>query len=114
MRAFWCGSAAALFAASLPGMTSVEAAVDASSTGGRSGAWIPVAGTVVSIDRLHETIGLRHAALETSAAGTEFCHFTHPTTARHLHLGQDITAIAETDRHPWILDNVRVMSAKKR
>ena len=113
MRTFWVGSAAAVLAAALPAAAGAERDDDASRASQRSGAWIPVAGTVVSIDRVHHTVGLRHAALETLAAGTEYCRFTHPNAARYLRPGQDITAVAETDRHPWLLDNVRVMSAKK-
>ena len=113
MRTFWIASAAAMLAAALSAAAGAVQDDEASRAGPRSGAWIPVAGTVVSIDRSHQTIGLRHAALETSAAGTEYCRLSHPNMTRNLRPGQDITAIAETDRHPWILDNVRVTSTKK-
>lgn len=109
MKRLLPGPASVLLGAAIGAGCYFEAAAATPLGGQRSGAWIPVTGTVVALDRAHGVLDLRHAALETAAAGTERCRLAHRDRLKGIHPGQDITALAETDRHPWILDNVRVV-----
>ena len=75
-----------------------------------SAAQIQVYGTIVSVDRTHNTLVLQHAALETMPAGRHKCRLAHASEGKKLKAGQNIEASADTRHTPWMLNAVRVLN----
>ncbi len=73
------------------------------------GAWMTVSGTVISVDRRHHLFSLRHGPLETAPAGTVTCLLANVQTLERLRPGDHIDAFAQTDRHPWLLRDPRIL-----
>ncbi len=74
---------------------------------------VTVVGRVVSVDRANGTIVLHHGMLETAEPADERC--TIPgQSLRFLRRGMDISATADTRRHPWRLRDVRPLHVDER
>jgi len=67
---------------------------------------VTVVGPVVSVDRLRAKIVLHHGMLETTPAGDEVC-LVPRRLLRYLRPGMDVTATADTRRHPWRLTQLQ-------
>lgn len=67
---------------------------------------VSVVGRVLSVDRAHGTILLRHGMLETTPAGREVCVVPRKLL-RYFRPGMDLTATADTSRRPWRLREVQ-------
>jgi hypothetical protein len=74
------------------------------------GAWIAVSGTVLSIDRRHQVLVLRHGPLETAPGGIVVCMLANGRVLVGLQRGDRIDGLARTDRHPWLLRDARILS----
>jgi len=72
----------------------------------RQGYLVTIAGRVVSVDRAHGTIVLRHGMLETTSPGVETC-LVPPRLLKYFRAGMELTARADTSRRPWRLTEVQ-------
>ncbi len=66
-----------------------------------------VVGRVVSADRAHGTLVLRHGMLETMAPGVETCEVPRGAM-RAVRPGMMIQATADTRHHPWRLRDLHL------
>ncbi len=70
-----------------------------------------IVGRVVSADRSHGTVVLRHGMLETMAPGDETCEVPRETFGA-VRPGMIIMATADTRHHPWRLRDVRLFRTR--
>jgi Cu/Ag efflux protein CusF len=90
--AAWCGRAAAT-----------------PSTAQRVAFWSAIHATVVSVDRKHKTLTIRHEALETVPAGVRVCAVRDSRSLEHVHAGSIIEARAETSHAEWLLEGIHIV-----
>ena len=75
----------------------------------KAGAWMRVYGTIVRVDVRRGTLLLRHGPLDTAPSGTERCRLANREGLRRLRPGDRVRALAETDRHPWLLTDAELI-----
>jgi hypothetical protein len=78
----------------------------------RQGYLVRIAGRVVSVDRAHGTIVLRHGMLETTSPGVETC-LLPPRLLKYFRAGMELTARADTSRRPWRLTEVQHLRVRR-
>ena len=78
----------------------------------RQGYLVTIAGRVVSVDRAHGTIVLRHGMLETTSQGIETC-VVPPRLLKYFRAGMELTARADTSRRPWRLTDVQHLRVRR-
>jgi Cu/Ag efflux protein CusF len=71
--------------------------------------WSPIHAIVLSVDRRHHTVTIRHEALETEPAGVRVCVVRNPHSLAQLRSGELIEARAQTSKATWTLDGIRVV-----
>lgn len=79
----------------------------------QGGYLVTVVGRVISVDRGGSKIVLHHAMLETTPAGDEVC-LVPRRLMRYLRPGMNVTATADTRRHPWRLTQLQHFHADDR
>lgn len=94
------------FVIAAPALALAAAVLAGPAAAAQRGYLFSIVGRVMSTDRAHGILVLRHGMLETMSPGDETCEVT-PSELRGVRPGMTISATADTRHRPWRLRQVR-------